>query len=254
MKKYIAYGIVIVWVIAIIQFVVRIDTEKADSIVTAFKSTNYIENESKLESFFYYGDFYLGVEDRKELLEGILTGLGIQHEGVYEEKKGEEGNVATLSYYFQGGDITAALTTIETPINKNVSYLSQYIAVEMNVSNSPETAWYYKEKLTHVLERLPYMSITPDVTLSLNGKINGKLTAAAQKELAQALFEQLQAKEVLQGQSDTEHNNTYGYSEQLQEYTNVGTTKVNVNVAFSYDEEKNITNLYLATPMINFDY
>lgn len=252
-KQYIAYGLVIIWVIAVVQLVVKIDDGGGDDIVTAFKHTGYMESESSLESFFYYGDIYLGADDRRELLENVLSGIGVVHPGTYKEERTEDGNVATLSYQFQGGSFTGKLTTVESRINKNVSYLSQYITVEMHFSNAPETAWHYKARLTKVLSGLPYMSITPEVTLSLNGKMSGKLTDSAKKEMAQTLLEQLGAKEVFVG-PEGGSGDTYGYTEQLEEYTKVGAEKINVNVAFSYDEGNDVTNLYLATPMIKADY
>lgn len=256
MKNYVPYIVAIILVIAGVRVLVKFDNKEEKDIITAFESENYIKSESEVDSFFYYGDIYLTQEDRKELLYQVASGMGINNECTYSSEKTEDAYVSLLEYKFNGGTFLCELNTVESEVNKNVSYLSHYITTKMTFVDSPETAWYYKEKMADVLSGLPYVTIIPDVTLSLNGKIPGKLTDDAKNEMSKNLLNQLSAKEVFGNtkNGDTKSNTVYGYTENMQEYTTVAGKKVNINIAFSYDEKNNLTNLYLSTPLIQFDY
>ncbi len=47
---------------------------------------------------------------------------------------------------------------------------------------------------------------------------------------------------------------TYGFSPRIQESIIVDKERVNINVVYTYDEERNVTNIYMACPLINTDY
>lgn len=252
MKKYIAYGVLIVWVIAVVQLLVRFEDED-ESIITAFESDNYLESTSTLDSFFYYGDVYLSKNDREGLLNAIVGRLGISNKYKYTDKKTKQGCISTLEYGYRGGKLIVELNTVEKQIDSKVSTLSHYLTVKMTFDNSPETAWYYRDELRKILGELPYIEKIPEVTLSLEGKIRGKVDDESRMIMTENLFNQLGAREVF-GREESENNSIYGYTDGIDEFKKIGSEKVNVNIAFAYDETNNITTLYLATPVITIDY
>lgn len=56
------------------------------------------------------------------------------------------------------------------------------------------------------------------------------------------------------GNRDEKIYTVYGYSDKTEEYVVFGSTKTNVNVAISYDENSNISKIYMATPIISEKY
>lgn len=253
LKKYLLYGVMILWAVILVRQIIHIDNAGAEDVITAFEDRSYINSETTLDCFFYYGDIYMTVDERRELLEGIIRNLGITSEYSYNTDKTEQGLSSILNYEFQGGSIECRLTTVETDTDNKITYLSHYISVNMKFDKSPETAWYYRGKLKEVLKKLPYMSITPDVNMTFVGELSGNLTRETCVKISDEIMEQLDAG-VEEIPDDSGIICAYGYTEKLEEYATVGGRKVNVNIAFSYDERKNVTVMYFATPIINLDF
>ena len=65
------------------------------------------------------------------------------------------------------------------------------------------------------------------------------------------LLEQLNAQIVAEHRQDIYV--VYAYTSKIKEYKKVGKDKVNLTIAISYDEQKNTTNIMLATPLLNQD-
>lgn len=81
----------------------------------------------------------------------------------------------------------------------------------------------------------------------------GKLTNAQQKQTIKQYLYHFGAKEL---KSDVIENmeHGYGYTEKMKDFRVVDGRKINIHIAFSYDEQKNKTRLYLATPFLNTDF
>ncbi len=252
MKKIVYYIVLVALVILMVNIAVRINSNGEDRVVTAFESGNYSNSYATVESFFYYGDVYLNEYDKKELLEKVVKGLGIKNDYVYETANVDGDRISSAQYTFKGGNLSIELLTQETKINSNVYSLNHFITVKMEFKNSMESAWYYKNKLEDVLAGLPYMSIRPEVTISMQGELQGEMSPVAKKKMCKEIFSQLGAKIVLDYWNES--STMYGYSEDINEYKTIGGKKVNINVAFGYDEAKKVTNIYVATPIYNGDF
>lgn len=252
MKKIVLYMALIIGVICFIDNIVEANFNKETKVVTAFESGNYANSSAIVESFFYYGDVYLNEEDRKELLEKVVKGLEIKNDYVYNESTVDGDRISKVVYAFKGGNLNIELLTQETKINSNIYCLNHFITVKMVFTNSMESAWYYKNELEEILANLPYMSIKPEVTISMQGELQGEMSPVAKKKMCKEIFSQLEAKIVLDNWN--ENSSMYGYSEEISEYKTIAGKKVNINVAFAYDETKKVTNIYVATPIYNGDF
>lgn len=83
--------------------------------------------------------------------------------------------------------------------------------------------------------------------------IEGKLTQEEQKEMAEQIFRKLSAKQVFSCQVEGMQS-FYGQSEQIREKIHTNGVDVNLQVAFSYEEEKQRTICYIGTPILNNEY
>jgi len=252
LKRYLLYTCMIALVIILINIIIKPNSNDKIKVVTAFENGNYLTNTATVESFFYYGDVYLKEEERKEILDNIVKDLGINNQYKYEEILEKESRISRINYTFKGGNLELELSTQENKINNNVYSLNHFISVKMEFENAIQTAWYYKNELEDILKELPNLYIQPEVTISMQGEMQGKMSPVSMKKIGKEIFSQLDAKIV---QDNWNQDNTmYGYSESIDTCKSIAGKKVNVNVAFTYDEIRDITTVYVASPIYNGDY
>lgn len=82
---------------------------------------------------------------------------------------------------------------------------------------------------------------------------SGKLTDKEQKQAARQYLQYFGAKKVSETVIE-DMENVYGYTDKIQNSVSVEQQKINIHIAFAYEEEQNKTRLYLATPFLNTDY
>lgn len=88
------------------------------------------------------------------------------------------------------------------------------------------------------------------------GTIPGRLSVDNMQDLAQDMFRQMGGVEVM-ASSESDDNGyfvAYGYTRGLDTKKKVNGRDINLNIAMSYDEEKNITRVVMGTPLINSDF
>lgn len=88
------------------------------------------------------------------------------------------------------------------------------------------------------------------------GVVHGKLSEEAMQELAQKIFRDFGGGEVLSstGMGVENYFVAYGYTRGLETEKKVNGKTVNLTVAMSYDETKDVTRIVLGTPLINSDF
>lgn len=82
---------------------------------------------------------------------------------------------------------------------------------------------------------------------------NGKLTFAQGRECAKRFLKQYQGILVEEVKGDNFYS-FYGYSDLLHSNVIVENKKINLNIVFTYNEEKGKTIIKVATPFLNEDY
>ena len=88
------------------------------------------------------------------------------------------------------------------------------------------------------------------------GSVDGKLSESERVELAGKLFGEFGGAAVADSLENifSDYYVAYGYTTGIKESRNVGGKRINLNVAISYDEEKNKTKIYMGSPLINTDF
>ena len=88
------------------------------------------------------------------------------------------------------------------------------------------------------------------------GTVRGKLSKEEMKELAQDMFHAMGGSEVLAADSLVSENyyTAYGYTTGIKKYKTINGKRINMNVAVSYDEKKDVTNVIFGSPIVNSDY
>lgn len=89
--------------------------------------------------------------------------------------------------------------------------------------------------------------------MTFTGTYDGKLSIEERNKITDRFVKDLQANVVVEQRGD-ELYTVYAYTGLINDYVKSEGNKINVNIAFNYNEKKNKTNLYVATPILNQDY
>lgn len=250
MKKIIAVFALVLWTVAIYQGIEVIGGEREGEVIQAFHNMSMGKEESTITSYGTYDGDYLTVEEQKVLLTTLADGLGIVDNYEITEENNEHGR--ELSLFLDGTQADTQITFITTENvqgESNVYQVNQYLKTEIQIDNSLESAFYYKDMVTLLMDRYAQDAQT---TIHVNGEYSGELSTEQKDVITMELLEQLDAKIVAEHRQDTYV--VYAYTSKIEEYKKVGKDKVNLTIAISYNEQENCTNIMLATPLLNQDF
>lgn len=126
----------------------------------------------------------------------------------------------------------------------------QYVHVFYEKEEELESLLSYKTKMERLLKM---RNMVPVSNVNLRGSRSGKMSRKEKEEVTDQLFQMLQATEV-EAVREEELYTVYGYSPYMENVFYYGEKKINLNLAFSYDEEEKKTLFYLAMPYVQGDY
>ncbi len=246
MKRGYIVILIVLWALAFASFINNVNDEEAD-IVTAFSNDRFLSTDSHIEAVAYCGNNYYSDDAKKDMLISVAEKLGLedcQYENYIED------GVDTHSLIKDSKYAITEIKFVTTKNEKDALVTRQYLMVDINILNSLESAVVYREEVENILKE---MNLEADVTLTLKGNISGVLSNSEKNSITDDIIESLDGDIVTQ-RRDSEIYTVYAYSEKIEDYVVNGTSKTNINVAISYDENLNETNIYMATPIMNEDY
>lgn len=251
-KQRILYIGIALWLIAFIQMLgngFSSETEE-EAIVTAFADNDFLNTVSTITASGAYKNTYLSESRREDLLLDIAHGLGISSSLVYDSVT--EDNITTSSLVRTGDNTKTVLklTTTESPKSTSEIIQKHVISAQIEFDNSLESAFHYKDLLKDAFENA---GISPDISINLKGEMDGSLSMTQKNIITDKIIESSDGKIVTERRSDSLFT-VYAYTDKIDDYVLNGSMKTNLNVAISYDETNDITEVYMATPFINKDY
>lgn len=261
-----------------------------NSLEKVFQNNNIHEADCEIEGYYYLGEKYYGESGSLELIDKIAERLGVNSEYYYDKYRTEAGSVAVMKKEGKSSELELELITTEYQESQNVIAQRNYLSVSLNIKGSLESGYYYKnliektmkeickeenddkansenisendkkssntvngEKAANKDEEVSTSIISQNLYMVIKGKIYGEIDKGQENKIAKGILKSFQAKEIFNGQND-EHMNVYGYTEILSDYVAIGSDKININIAFSYNEKENITYVYVGSPIVNYDY
>lgn len=245
----------VVWLLAfagLINTWIKERGSEAD-IVTAFASGNYINTNGTISVYANYGSKYLSDEDKRQLLGDIASSIGIEGEldinTARQDNQDDSGATAVTSYtnITRNASTDIRIVTIENQKMENMVTLEQYILMEVSIDNSVESAVYYEKMIRDAFEN---MEISADITLSLKGCVKGTLSNSRKNQICESIIKKLNGELVIGSKSEDLYT-VYAYTEDIPDYVVNGTTKSNINIAITYDEEQDVSWINVATPILN---
>lgn len=261
-----------------------------NSLEKVFKNSNIHKADCEIEGYYYLGEKYYGESGSLELIDKIAERLGVNSEYYYDKYRTDAGSVAVMKKEGKSSELELELITTEYQESQNVIAQRNYLSVSLNIKGSLESGYYYKnliektmkeicreenddkansenisendkkssntvngEKAANKDEEVSTSIISQNLYMAIKGKIYGEIDKGQENKIAKGILKSFQAKEIFNGQND-EHMNVYGYTEILSDYVAIGSDKININIAFSYNEKENITYVYVGSPIVNYDY
>lgn len=240
------YIVMVLWIATMTQILVNQLFYKELKITDAFVSTKMTGMESNIEVVGEFKSEFLSENDKSDLIQAIGRHIGLtmdQDITVWKE--------ATRSIYSFTKEAKQAKSEIKVVSleqeEDNSIVMKHYVLVRLNLKETIASIDQYRGMITDILDELEVEN--QQVTLKYKGEYEGVLSRADKDELSNNLVKQLRG--TISTQYEEDLYTVYAYTALLDEYIMNGGTKVNIQIAISYDEEKNKTVVYLASPLLN---
>lgn len=243
------YIVVLIWAAVALQIFITKRIDRESQMVTQVMSDG-VENVTAAEVKFYahYGDEPMTGAAREKILQRVGEKLGIV--SGYDIIAGIEGENISTTFLKKGenGDTTIRLISMEQTNADGSTTQENYLMTEIALKNqSTENIYRCKEQLDQIYADL---GLSGSSNLYLCSQEKGRMTEDEMKKATADFFETMHAKK----RNEIELQDTlciYGYSDNIPEYVYQNDHKVNVNIAFTYDEAEDITYIHRGLPFID---
>ncbi len=189
--------------------------------------------------------------DKEALIDYISSQMGITDTLAKKVVKGD--TTISITAKTQGAssqtDIEAISITDES--KQNIKQTTQYLYVTIDFFEDMSSVIGYKELIEDTFDEVGIENV--DSSVLLTGVYQGKLSRIDKDNITDTILEQMQGEVVAENRSDSIYT-VYAYTQNISHSLETEGSQVNLNIAFSYDEKKEETTLYLASPIINEDY
>ena len=243
----------VVWVMAFSGLMMQWNKEKKEGAdyVTAFAGGDFMETVGSVTAYANLGREYLSQEEKEKIIKNIASGIGIDGEinieidRVWNE---EEQAVSTMIFdrKAKSAETEISIVTVEEKAMDNEIGQEHYLMMKISINDSIVSAVYYEKMVRKIFED---MDMSADVTLSLKGCKKGSLSNDEKNIICRDMVKGLDG-EILIGSRSENLYIVYGYTEKIPDYVMNGKYKTNINIAITYDEDRDLTWIYLATPVI----
>lgn len=238
------------WAIVLICMFVGNLFFNEDKIVDAFLENEYSSVSARVEGFGQWNSSYLIQEEREELVKEVAGILGITEPYTLETRQEGEVEVTTLRKPSQNGSTVISFQKKEGEQNNLEKEIQQFLDIQLDLYSSVDSGLSYGELLQQIFA---LYEIEGKVAVNYIGTMPGWLDLEDRNRLGDELLDKLSAK-IMQEYRSEDLFTIYGYTNILNEYEEIGGKKVNVNIAITYDEEQDVSQIYLATPYLMEDY
>lgn len=238
------YIIAVLWISVFTQIVINYLFKSNDRIVDAFASTDSQIAQSEIEVIADYGSKYLSRQDKEDLINYIADSINLETDHSYKSSSTDTTNEISIKKVSKNAESEIKLLSL-------TKETKHFIVVDLSVYDNMRSVIEYKKILENKLKELNVKEY--QTTIQFHGYYNGRLTSTKKDQITDELINNLEARVVTQNRGSDMYT-VYAYTGLIDEYITVSKSKVNVNIAISYNEKTNQTELYLATPIINSDY
>lgn len=209
---------------------------------SAWKATGLTLEDVSTESWMKLNDRWLTVHELKLLAKDIQNKLNVKVDTAITS--GEQKDFTYLSFEGIRPDHTVVTVTLQS--NKGINRETQ--AGLYTVSNKKiNNLRLYITELTNAINQL---AAGANISVLMEGKYRGKLSAVLVKDLTGKAFHKINAKWV-ESDIQADGSMTKGYTSRLKEADYTAKQPVNLVISTVYDSARNMTEVVIATPTLN---
>ena len=250
MKKRIIYFIFIIFLAFLYQYSNEILKNSDNNLVTAFSNTEFMLEEGYISVWGLYNEKYMTYDKKIDLINEIAKELGLNGENEIIETKENDIKETKLVKKSLYADTSIKILTVESEYEEEILSVENHIVVDLKLNEGIDSVLYYKELIEDILKN---HQIKTHSAINIIGNKDGKITLYEREKIIKELLSYLNAVEKDTYETDNILS-VYGYTSNIEDYIISKDNKINIDIAFTFDKEKEITKLYLATPLITVDY
>lgn len=239
----------LLWLFVFVQMIMNFEETKSEDIITAFGNEMYMDTFSSVSGRAYYKSGYISEEEKKQVLKDMARGIGVEEPYEIQEKESENGVEYVLYKKAEKVETHISIATVETQTDDVIICRKHYVLLDMEFENSIESGIYYRDKINSVYES---QGMSADVYLYLLGNISGEISDKEKNQIADKILEGVDGENCVR--NNGESFICYGYSEGIEGYVTYGSFKTNINIVIRFNKYTNMTEVYMATPILNIDF
>lgn len=243
------YVVVLIWAAVILQLLINSGFSREKLLVEQVMNqeiSNLVEGGVKV--YGYYSDESITPATKEIMVRELAKLIGIKNDYEIAHKSEGENETTILSKKGQNGDTDIKVITLVTLDQTGNKHSENYILVDVRLKN--EGAYKTYDLKTQLVGIYKEFGMKPSSNLYLGSQIKGQLTTEEMDNEIEAFLRDMDA-EAVERVSFEDVECVYGYSKNIDEYVYQGDRRVNVNIAFSYDETEDITYVHMAVPFVD---
>ena len=225
------YIVGIVWIAAMTQLFVNQAFMKDEKIMEAFAATDMSMVESSLEITADYGNYFMTEEDKKQMLVHIASSIGLTKDYTWDVENETDKSCIVLKK--EGKSTNSQLKIVSCYRSEDKNNLTQFISIKLSLKERLNSILEYKKVLEETLKTLKVEN--SQCYLNFHGIYQGSLSEEECKVEGDKILNSLQGNVISQGMIDGNYT-TYAYTNLVKDYIEIENNRVNLNIAFNYDE------------------
>ncbi len=249
-KKAKIYILLLIWTAAVVQFFINRGIDREEKIVEALAVTEASPYAAEVSAYGYYGNGFLSDEVKERMVKNLAAKLGVTSGYEVESRYSDDGEVTTLSKKGSMGDTVVKVISMNGTDETGGSVIENYILIEVVLHESVDSAYTINKNISEICE-----DIGVDITTNIyvGGIIQGQMTEEEMQKNKEDFLDMMNAYEVCADEFDNVYT-VYGYTGDIPDFVYQNESRVNVNIAFSYDEESDLTYVHMAIPFVDKSY
>jgi len=241
------YIAMILWLAVITQIVVNYVFRKDFQITEAFVKTDMEEMKSSLEIISEYNGEFLSETDKKDMIHKIADSIGLNIDKDITILKEGAHSEYIFAKQARLAETEIKIISMEQEVDE-YARMKHYIIVRMSILQSIQSIEKYKDIIVDTIDELG--TLNKQITMRFDGNYDGNRSNDEKKQIAEFLIDQLHG-EIALDYAEGDHYTVYAYTGLIDEYILSLGSKVNIQVAITYNEQTDKTVVTLATPILN---
>lgn len=243
------YILLLVWTAAVVQFFINKGIDREEKMIEAIALYDVTEYESEISAYGFYGNGYISEGTREQMLIRLAEKLGVTSDYEITAEHSLDGDVVSFRKKGLEGDTLIQLVTMKEETSGSYNY-ENYLSMEIRLHQKVDLSYAVRQEIEELYLSL---GIEPTMNLYVGGVKPGGISDEEMKRQTAEFFDLMKADFVCEEQFDNVYT-IYGYSSELDDFVYQNDEKVNVNIAFVYDESNDRTQIHMAVPFVDRSY